>query len=170
MLKGLGSGYYYLYNSAFPVSLAWGFCFGVAGMKAVVFLAVLLTAAILIGRAYWRLHTHPTDRLSVEFEEILAYLKGQPQGVVWCLPPQWYDAVAYKTGYPVLYGGHGFGFKLLEPLFPRVMLSIRDILTRYNVRYLIAQDEYLPDKFLADLDAPIEKKFDTYRLFIWPGT
>jgi hypothetical protein len=55
----------------------------------------------------------------------IAYLKQLPHGVVMCLPQHWHDVVAYQTGKTVAFGGHGFGFNLLQPIFPRLMMPVQ---------------------------------------------
>ena len=89
-----------------------------------------------------------------------------PKGMIMCLPPQRYDEVAYKTGQPVLWGAHGYGFKLLEPVFPRLLLPIQDAVRRYRIRYLVSSEGYLPDRFLAELQSDSVVKFGNYRVFL----
>ncbi len=83
-----------------------------------------------------------------------------------CLPQKWYDVVAYKTGQPVLYGGHGYGFKLLEPVFPRLLIPVQEIIEKYKVRYLLTLDGYLNDEFQRDLkNFKSFEKFGQYTIF-----
>jgi hypothetical protein len=165
-LKCLGSGYYYLFNSAFPTALAAGVILskGVSiGTTALLTLAILGNIAALL--AYYR-NLKKLVRSQPGFQEVLDFLKCLPKATVMCLPPQWYDELAYKTGQPVLYGGHGLGFRLLEPTFPRLLLPIKEIIERYQVRYLITLKGYLPDRFLADLPYESLKSFGEYQVFI----
>ena len=39
----------------------------------------------------------------------------------------------------------------LEPIWPRLLLPIREVVARYNVRYLLTMDRMLPDTFVAEL-------------------
>ena len=80
-------------------------------------------------------------------------------------PPQWYDRVAYETGQSVLYGGHGFGFELLEPVFPRLLIPIRDIVERYRIVYLVTIQGYLSQTFVEDLDYDSVLSFGPYKLY-----
>ena len=88
-----------------------------------------------------------------------------PDGVVLCLPNHWDDLVAYKTDKKVLAGGHGFGFKLLEPIFPRILRPISEIIEEYHVKYLLTIDGYLPENFIKELPTDKVTAFDSYRLF-----
>lgn len=169
-MKCLGSGYFYLYNAAFPAALLWGIV--ISGNNEGIFiwygfLIALATSLLAIFLFYRNLKFSKTQKIDYDFENLLDYLKASSKGTVMCLPPQWYDAVAYKTGQPVLWGGHGYGFKLLELIFPRLLLSMQEILSRYNVRYLVTLDGYLPQNFIADLACKSSLDFGPYRIFCW---
>ncbi|MFX0196177.1 MAG: hypothetical protein ACFFCW_08645 [Candidatus Hodarchaeota archaeon] len=151
-LKCLGSGYLYLYNLAFPVALIWGKIMSHAGLKSeTIFLAagfVLSIGAIIFF--YKHIRTSSILRVDHDFERVLNFLKRAPRGPILCLPPQWYDLVAYKTDQPVLYGGHGYGFRTLEPIFPRLLISLKEICSRYHARYLLTMDSYIKGTKLID--------------------
>ena len=82
-----------------------------------------------------------------------------------CLPQHWHDQIAYRTGHPVAYGGHGYGFTLLQPLFPRLLVGLNEIFTRYDVRYLLTFRGYCNDKLLADLADADLTEFGEYQLY-----
>ena len=42
-----------------------------------------------------------------------------------------------------MWGGHGYGFKMLEPYFPVMRTSLSEALDRYDVRYLVVDREYV---------------------------
>jgi len=84
---------------------------------------------------------------------------------VLCLPNHWDDLVAYKTNKKVLAGGHGFGFKLLEPIFPRILRPISEIIEEYHVKYLLTIDGYLTENFIKELSIDTVTAFGSYRLF-----
>jgi hypothetical protein len=167
-LKCLGSGYFYLYNIAFPAALFWGLSIG--GKEAVLpfWLGLFIAVAASLFNIllfYRKLLASKTQKIDTDLEKLLDYLKTAPKGAVMCLPPQWYDVVAYKTGQPVLYGGHAYGFKLLEPIFPRLLLSFQEIVQKYQVCYLITLEGYLPQNFLADISFKSASNFGPYILF-----
>jgi hypothetical protein len=167
-MKCLGSGYLYLYNAAFPAALLWGHAINVKSMDLFVpicFFVILAFSLISIGVFYRRLGVSKTQKVDHQFEKLLNHLKSAPKGAVMCFPQQWYDIIAYKTGQPVLYGGHGFGLKLLEPVFPRLLLPMREIIKRYNVRYLIIMEGYIPTSFLSDFSYRSVLDFGQYRFY-----
>jgi len=167
-LKCLGSGYYYLYNAAFPTALITGML--LTGKELPEFAWVGVAAALggnLLSLLFYygTLRTR-SPKSDEQFEHVIEYLKTMPKGIIMCLPPQWYDEIAYKTGQPVLWGAHGYGFKLLEPVFPRLLLPIQDAVRRYRIRYLVSSEGYLPDRFLAELQSDSVVKFGNYRVFL----
>ena len=95
----------------------------------------------------------------------LEHLEALPEGVVLCFPQHWYDLVAYKTKKKVVYGGHGFGFKLLEPIFPRILKPILEIIKGYKVQYLLTHEGYLPDIFIRELSEHNMTTFGRYHLY-----
>lgn len=168
-LKCLGSGYLYLYNLSFPSAILWGLSLDMIEFKELLFLIFLFSLLLNISSIlifYKNLKKSLTQRVDIEFENLLNLLKNLPEGTVICLPPQWYDVVAYKTKKSVLYGGHGYGFRLLEPVFPRLLIPIEEIINRYGVRYLITFEGYLNEKFLRKLNYKSLYSFGKYILYI----
>ncbi|HIE13945.1 TPA: hypothetical protein EYP70_01595 [Candidatus Bathyarchaeota archaeon] len=55
------------------------------------------------------------------------------------------DIVAYKTGKKVLWGGHSYGFKMLEPIFPVLKMRLGEVVKKYGINYILLFKEYLPD-------------------------
>jgi hypothetical protein len=97
----------------------------------------------------------------------MSFLRNAPRGVVLCLPQNLHDEVAYRTGQPVLFGGHGYGFEKLEPVFPRLLLSVREMKARYGLRYVLAKPDRLSEKLHEELlNVATENDFGTYRVFV----
>lgn len=164
----LGLGYLYLYNTAFPSALVIGMVWGGLKHDWVVNLALALTLCACFGGILFYLRTLRTSRtLKVDHDmnRALERLAELPDGTVLCFPPHWHDVVAYKTGKAVLSGGHGYGFKHLEQLFPRVLRPIKTIVDEYEVRYLLTFEGWLPEKFVAELEATGVEEFGAYRIF-----
>ena len=75
-----------------------------------------------------------------------------------------YDVVAYKTRQPVLYGGHGYGFKMLEPTYPRLLVTVDILIRKYGVQYILFEDGYLTSKFIADIPQHKVLVFGRYKV------
>ena len=97
--------------------------------------------------------------------EALNRLHILPNGVVMCFPQHWHDIVSYKSAKPVLFGAHGYGFKLLEFIWPLLKEPISEVIKKYNVKYLLTYEGYLPANFLGELPAADKEEFGQYRLY-----
>lgn len=167
-LKCLGAGYLYVYNTSLLASLIVALTFEFTRAPQLstpfVFVAILLNVGgvlVYYRQTLWDTRTRVDDGLMLMIEE----LRGLPAGVVMCIPSHWCEVVTYKTGHPVLWGAHGYGFKLIEPTWPRLLLPIGEIIHRYKVRYLLTMDEMLPPNFESDLPAGPDTRHGKYRLY-----
>ncbi len=169
-LKCLGGGVLYLYNAAFPAALWYGLAVSGAAHRGslAAFAGVAVTAQLAVVTALLILGARRGRRaLEPDWDATMSFLRNAPRGVVLCLPQNLHDEVAYRTGQPVLFGGHGYGFEKLEPVFPRLLLSVREMKARYGLRYVLAKPERLSEKLQEELlNVATEKDFGTYRVFV----
>lgn len=167
-LRCIGQGYLYGYNGAFPAALLLGLTWVslgdtwywraalAAGLLASISGLVTFFRAMLASR---------TLRIDDNLQKAIRHLAGLPEGVVMCLPQHWHDAVAYQADKPVLFGGHGYGFRLIQPLFPRFLVPVEELITRHRVAYLLTYTGYCNEKFLAALPSYDVESFGDYRLY-----
>ncbi len=168
LFRLLGLGYLYLYNSAFPaalfISLLWGG--QTHGWEVNLVIVGTLAACITgIGFYFYTLSQSKTLKVEQNMLELLKFLRVQPDGVVLCLPNHWNDLVVYHTGKDVLAGGHGYGFRKLEFIFPRWMRPVKEVVSQYHVRYLLTYESYLPQHFLDEFVVDETYSFGDYRLY-----
>ena len=95
-------------------------------------------------------------------------LASLPPGGVVCLPGGYSDYITYKTGRPVLWGGHSGSLGKFDLVSPVWRERVEDAARRLGVRYLIVERSWVDPAALA-LDsrcAPIanEGGFDLYDL------
>ena len=167
-LKCLGAGYLYVYNTSVLASLVLALTFQYTRAPwlstPVVVLALALNVAGVL--AYYRqFHRSKRARVQDELEEVIDRLREMPRGVVMCVPANWYEVVAYKTGQPVLWGGHGYGFRRLEPTWPRFLIPFSEIVRRYNVRYLITMEGMLTPAVAAEIPSAVRVCKGNYQLY-----
>lgn len=168
VLRTLGQGYLYGYNGIFPAALILGLTWEDLGAfwywRIAVFLAcaACLSALFVFLRA---LRTSRTMKIDANLDAAIHRLEHLQDGTVMCLPQHWHDVVAYRTKKSVLFGGHGYGFKLLEPIFPVLRLPVKKIIDTYKVCYLLTFEGYLPSNFLEDLPNADVENFGEYRLY-----
>jgi len=167
-LRALGAGSLYLYNAAFPAALLWGLrIHGARWWWPVAWgAAVALDGAALALRLRALGARRPNDEDG--WETLLAFLRGATHGPVLCLPQNLYDELSYRTGQPVLFGGHGFGFRCLEPVYPRLALSVADMRTRYGLAYVVARSAAINDALAADLASAEMRMFGDFRVWTLP--
>jgi len=168
-LRCIGAGYLYIYNSALPAALLWGALMASPDLSLIaVCLAFVAFAVSLSGVAIFYRNVRASRTLTVDadFEDLIGWLSQSERGTVMCLPANWYDVVAYRTGQPVLYGGHGYGFKALKPIFPRLLLSLEEVGRRYGLRYLVTMEGYLNERFMSGLRYDAVRKFGPYRVYL----
>lgn len=114
---------------------------------------------------FWTLRGSKTPKIDADMDRALQCQKGLADGVVMCLPQHWHDAVAYRAERPVLFGGHGYGFRRLEPLFPIIRQPVNEIVKKYDVRYLLTYNGHLSERSRGELRAESCMEFGAYRLY-----
>lgn len=167
-LRCFGQGYLYGYNGAFPAAMAWGQTYLVQGEAwtwRLVAVAGVAASGFALFKFFQALRSSRTMKVDAQLEQALSRLAQLPDGTVMCLPQHWHDAAAYRTGKPVAFGGHGYGFDLLRPVFPRLLVPVKDFLVAHRVRYLLVWQSYVNDKFLMDLPEASVEMFGDYRLY-----
>lgn len=172
MLRCLGQGYLYGYNGSFPAALALGMTWSGLGNEAYWQAVVALTVlACLAGlTAFFRtLRNSRTMQVSPQLEAAIERLAALPKGVVMCFPQHWHEVVAYRAQQPVLYGGHGYGFRRFQCVFPRLLEPVGVLIARHEVKYLLTYEGYCNARFLADLPAADIECFGEYRLYRFNG-
>jgi len=161
-LRSLGSGYFYLYNAAFPVALAWGCLATRTESSMLVFILGLASSIASLALFFVQLKRTRRRANDGPLASAIDFLRTAPRGTVWCLPLHPSDFVAYHTGQRVLYGGHGYGFRRLEPIFPRLLESVTTICRRYDVRYVLTAEGFLPDAVGKELAIDNTVSFGPY--------
>ena len=167
-MRCLGNGYLYNYNAAFPVSLLVAMIWGGLKHSTLInsILAVTLLACLMgIAVYFWKLKHSKTAKIDDDMDQAIKHLQKLPEGVVMCFPNHWHDLVAYKTQKKVLSGAHGFGFKLLEPIWPRLLKPISEIIVEYKVKFVLSYEGYLPEHFINELPVDSLASFGDYRLY-----
>jgi hypothetical protein len=167
-LKAFGAGYLYLYNAAFPAALLLGLAWsgGAAGRlqwaTAVAAVVAGLAGVVLFAR---RAARAASPRADEDWPALLEHLERSPPGAVLCVPFRLSDAIAFQARLPVVWGGHGYGFRELEPVFPRLLIPLGEAIRRWEIRYVLIEDRDLPDSFNRELAGVPCRDFGRYRLF-----
>lgn len=167
-LRCFGQGYLYGYNGAFPAAALMGVLWPELGEKWY-YVVALISGVVASGLGLWaffkQVMQSRTMRVDVNLSLAIDRLKALPDGVVMCLPQHWHDAVAYRAQKKVLFGGHGYGFRLLQPIFPRFLVPVSSLIAIHKVRYLLTYEGYCNQKFMDDLPSSTVDAFGDYRLY-----
>jgi len=167
-LRCFGQGYLYGYNGAFPAAALMGVLWPELSEKWY-YVVALVSGVVASGIGLWaffkQVMQSRTMRVDVNLSLAIDRLKALPDGVVMCLPQHWHDAVAYCAQKKVLFGGHGYGFRLLQPIFPRFLVPVSDLVVTHKVRYLLTYEGYCNQKFIDDLPLSTIEAFGDYQLY-----
>ncbi len=79
------------------------------------------------------------------FEETVDFIRESELNRIMCIPAMISDEVAHRSGKSVLWGGHGYGFKLIEPYFPVLRISPQEAVGNWNAGAVIIDKSYWPD-------------------------
>lgn len=167
-LRCFGQGYLYGYNGSFPAALALGL--GSVTLASAWYwqlaAGLALLASLLALTAFFRaLRSSRTLKVDTHLEAAITRLAALPAGTVMCLPQHWHDVVAYRAKKAVAFGGHGYGFRLLPPVFPLLTVGVKELIVTHEIRYLLLWPAYVNEKFLADLPPAETEMFGDYCLF-----
>ena len=173
LLKCIGAGYLYVYNTSLFASVV--FAVTITYTKAQeLSTAIALTALVanVAGTAiyYRQFVRNPRNRIDSHLGQLIDELDGRPAGLVMCMPTGFSEIVTFRTGRPVLWGGHGFGFEKLEPTFPRLLMPIDEVVRRYGVSYLLTLDDMVTAEFEADLPSSTLLQRGPFRLYCFDRT
>jgi len=76
--------------------------------------------------------------------EVLAHIKNSRNDRLLSVPVTTSDEIAFKTRKKVMWGGHGFGFKLLEPVYPVLLKPVEVIIDEWGLGILLIDKKYWP--------------------------
>jgi hypothetical protein len=159
-LRCIGYGELYLYNAAFPAAL-------VLGMLAENGWVIILIALFLVINLYgvFRALTWiKVKGLSIP-EDLLKNIVNCNNGAWLGYPMQLCEHLAYLAKKPVLWGAHGYGFKLLEPVFPVVQVAFESLKQKYGLKYVLVHDNYLSDINQINIPKRIKWASGAYHVF-----
>jgi len=167
-LRCFGQGYLYGYNGSFPAALALGLSwYEIANswLAIVIFAATVIASALALFVFFRTLLASRTMKVDKDLDQAIRRLAELPEGIVMCLPQHWHDVVAFRSGKRVAFGGHGYGFRLLQPVFPRLVVPVQQFIRQQNVAYLLLWPAYVNQRFIMDLPAGDVEVCGQYHLY-----
>jgi len=165
--KCLGAGYLYLYNSVSLASvlLAMILCFSAnRGASYVILTLACLGNLTAVGTYYLEFWKSARLKPPLDLHALVSVLAQKPEGAVICWPTVWADFVTYKTPHPVLWGCHGLGFKKIEEFWPVLKIRWDEVVRKYHPRYLVIENNAVPQKLFREFEVQEDEKFGSCRL------
>lgn len=144
-LKCLGGGHLYLFNSVAPAALWWGMLF--AQPTSTIFVAFTLAMLATGGSLFlgWRKRNARILDRQDALTALIARLNTCPAGRVASYPATACERIALETSHAVLWGGHGLGFRDLEPHWPVVRMPLREAFNAYDITYAALDTSWWPE-------------------------
>lgn len=138
-LKCLGGGHLYVFNAVPPAALWWGF---VLSERVPSPFVIALFAAGLMGTALslvagLRRRLGRAGAADTDASALLSRLVRVPATRVAAFPVTCTERIALETNHAVFWGGHGLGFRTLEPFWPVMREPIGETMRRWGVAYAI---------------------------------
>ena len=146
-LRCLGGGHLYIFNAVAPAALWWGFVLSGNKPSSLPFflfvVSLILTATSLAGGLRRRMANTPINEKDIE--ALIERLRSEPATRVAAFPVTLTERIALDTDHSVFWGGHGLGFRTLEPYWPVMREPIGKALRRWDVTHAILDLDWWPE-------------------------
>jgi hypothetical protein len=144
-LKTFGGGHLYVFNAVPPLALWFGLTLDPAQPVSILLpLAGLGLSLAALGLG-WRQRAMQKPVVDAGFADLQQRLLQLPPTRIAVLPLVAAEAVASGTHHAVLWGGHGYSFDLVEPLFPVIAQPIGSTLAQHGVYWMAWRHGYWPE-------------------------
>src|SRR5262249_44852694 len=83
------------------------------------------------------------------------------------------EDVALGTPHGVLWGAHGYGFSLLEPIYPVIKVPLSTMLCKYGCKWLLFDTKYWAEGeqvMAAEMPTASTQRYGTWRLLTLHST
>ncbi len=144
-LKCLGGGHLYLFNAAPPAALWWALVLASHSIEGVVLFALALTATTVSLAAGWRRRRQASSASDETMKALVSHLLQLAPTRVALYPFAAAERIAAETPHSVFWGGHGYGFRTLEPYWPVVREPVGSALRRHGVTHAALDVRWWPE-------------------------
>jgi len=169
-LKCLGTGHYYVFNAVAPAALWWGVAFSDSATEPVVtglFAVGLLLTALSLAAGLRRRARRPGGA-DQDAAAVVARLARHAPTRVAAFPASFAERIALETDHAVFWGGHGLGFRTLEPYWPVMRAKLGDALRRWGVTHAVLDLQWWPEGetvFAAETGDPDPERIGRFALY-----
>jgi hypothetical protein len=150
LLRAFGPGRSYIKASIFPT--AFTLSYGIGGASGVLkpfgLLVLSCLAASVAGILFflWYVRSRPTEQTASVpsgLAQTISTLADLPPGGVFVLPYMYADVVCYRTGKPVVWGGHCGDHRRFEWVAPVITRPPSELFRELSVRYVLIDSAYV---------------------------
>ncbi len=142
----LGSGNLYTYNLVSIICFYLVYTdINIMSLHEQILISILFLMTIISIYKFYR--GLKNELKNEDFDIALNFFKNSTLDRVMVIPFQLPDEIAYKTSKKVFWGGHGYGFLLLEPYFPVFNQKVEKAIEDWNLGAIFLQKDYWPEFF-----------------------
>ncbi len=172
-VRFLGEGFKYLKLAVFPTAyVSAGYFFTYQSNLfnySLIFLTALSVAFTIFLYSYTTDKTkgNVTTTITPELMEIVNFVETLPGERILCLPILISEVVAYYTRKRVLWGGHGYGFNMLEGFYPVLTRPLELFIFEYGISYVLLDGSYVQVDIFKLKKGLVKKLYENgpYQLF-----
>ena len=169
-LKCLGGGHLYMFNAVPPVALWWGYLFSESGSSFSV-IALFVSGLIATGLSLLFGLARRSKQKSEDDSDasaLLKWLKCQQVTRVAAFPVTFAERIALETDHAVFWGGHGLGFRTLEPYWPVMRKKLNSTFLSWGITVVVLDLSWWPEGeevIAAEVGANMLQRFGRFALF-----
>ena len=146
-LRCLGGGHLYLFNAVPFVSLAWGVLLTTHShsmpLIAIFSMSISLTLlSLYLGSRKRKAASSPNSK---NLNLVIKKLSNMRKQNIAVFPVTYAEIIALETEHSVFWGGHGLGFRELEPFWPIMRKRVSVALSSYNISTIILDLDFWPE-------------------------
>ena len=176
-LRAFGPGRSYMKAAIFPTAFTLAYGIGGAGglfrplgILVLACLGVSLAAIFFFVVYVRRRPTEQTVSLPAGLMDAVSALRSSPRGSVFVLPYMYADFTCYRSGQPVVWGGHCGDLRRLEWVAPVIARPLPDLFRDLDVRYVLLDSRYARVSDLR-LDEAVSalRSSDGFELYAYVG-
>ncbi|WP_416916219.1 MAG: hypothetical protein ACMUJJ_05295 [Roseicyclus sp.] len=169
-LKCLGGGHLYVFNAVPPSALWWGFALSdsARSLPVTVLFALALVATVISLVAGLLRRKGRAGAADADASALVARLAREPATRVAVFPVTFAERIARDTEHAVFWGGHGLGFRTLEPYWPVMREPLGEALRDWGVAYAILDLDWWPEGepiFAAEVDDATPERFGRFAMY-----
>lgn len=135
IFRCVGAGHLYLYNAALPMILLFEFIYdSQIFTETIAFIGLICIPILLVG--LYKRDQNNEEEINKYENQLINFLNNCKSSNIGIFPMNKAEKIAFYTRHKILWGGHGYGLKKLEPVYPVCKFTIPNLMSNYKLKYL----------------------------------